>query len=87
MVLSEARQAGVSVLCSKNVGATDLPWEALRSVSLDDDIDVWLNELEILVSERNRLGPYSEVLWSWDDLAAFHLNEIYCRRERDLCGD
>jgi UDP-glucose:(heptosyl)LPS alpha-1,3-glucosyltransferase len=76
MVIAEARAAGVSVLVSDRVGATDMGYTDTAVVNLDAPLSEWVDALNDLVKKSNGCA---EVKWTWDDLATLHHQTIYGR--------
>ena len=75
MVVAEARQKGVPVLISKQVGATEVGFDGVVTIDFNESFDA---QIEILKQISNNLGlKHPEVKWSWDDLVNLHLTEVY----------
>ena len=75
MVVSEARAHGLPVLVSNAVGAACLNFSGVVSMSLSFGAKSWGEILSELIFDQGFRG--AEVLWSWDDLTALHLDQIY----------
>ena len=72
MVVAEARRAGVPVVTFKNVGAAELGFQGVESVTSFAEVS---EAIDRVVSKPSSFVP--EVKWTWDDLADFHINQVY----------
>ena len=78
MAVCEAANAGVPVLCSDRVGALDFRCGQIFSLSLSSSIDEWSRAgLDIVKKKLTGKLIFSEIRWTWEDLAALHLDRIY----------
>lgn len=78
MAVCEAANAGVPVLCSDRLGALDFRCGQIFSQSLSSSVDEWSSAaLEIV--KKNLAGEldFSEIEWTWTDLAKLHIDLIY----------
>lgn len=74
MIVPEARAAGLSVIVSDRVGATDLPLSGIKIVDSCASQAEWSAAVqEVFESPR----PESEICWTWRQLAEWHLNNLY----------
>ena len=78
MAVCEAANAGVPVLCSDRVGALDFRCGQMFSQSLAGSVDEW-SAAALEIVKKSMAGElfFSDIKWSWDDLAKLHLNRIY----------
>ena len=75
MIVAEARQVGLPVLCSDQVGAIGLEFEGVVNCPLAKSARHWATELwHLRHSERAR---QPEVKWTWRDLVDLHINSVY----------
>lgn len=72
MVVAEARRAGVPVVATRNVGATEVGFQGVESVMSFAKV---AEAVDRLVSRPASFNP--EVKWTWNELADFHLNQVY----------
>lgn len=78
MVVAEARNHGLAVLMSSQVGARDLNFSNVKIVDLNAPLSQWCRAAEALfeTSTRDR-----ELKWSWGDLVLRHIDHIYPQLE------
>ena len=80
MIVPEARASGLSVIISNRVGASELPLSHVRVLDVSATVDIWVRTIcDIFVSER----PGPEIYWSWQDLAKWHLLDLYPQLQTD----
>lgn len=72
MVVAEARRAGVPVVTFKNVGAVELGFQGVESVTSFAEV---AEAVDRVVCKPSSFVP--EVKWTWNDLADFYLNHVY----------
>ena len=75
MVVTEARRAGLPVICSDQTGAGEIKSDGVLVIPLDRSPRVWASGLVDLLTRNTAMKP--EVIWSWDDLVDLHIQEIY----------
>lgn len=74
MVVSEARNHGLPVLLSNNVGAQDLEFSETKTLDIDSAVSAWSDAAAQLIQQSTRKP---ENKWSWSDLVAKHVQTIY----------
>lgn len=74
MVVPEARAAGLFVVMSNKVGATDLSLSGVQEIDIDADTSSWSQAIVDTLG-LSKLDP--EVCWTWQDLAKWHIFELY----------
>ena len=75
MVVAEARQQGIPVLASKQVGAAEVGFDGVVTIDFSESLDAQIEDLKQIANNPGLHSP--EVKWSWDDLVNLHLNEVY----------
>lgn len=75
MVISEARAAGVPVLTSEVAGCIELDFFGLIALPSSAPTSLWVRSLNDLISSPAYNKP--EIKWTWSNLAALHINQIY----------
>lgn len=75
MVVAEARQQGIPVLVSKQVGAAEVGFDGVVTIDFTESLDAQIENLKQMIHDPGLKCP--EVKWSWDDLVELHLTEVY----------
>ena len=75
MVVTEARRAGLPVVCSDRTGAGELSSKGISVVGLEKNWNDWAKAIAKLIQLDSVRDP--EILWSWDDLVSLYIREIY----------
>ena len=75
MVIPEARARGVPVLTSISTGASELPFQGMMSLSVESPLTAWSETLNALIN--NPIANQGEIIWTWSDLAEFHIQDVY----------
>lgn len=75
MVVAEARQQGIPVLISKQVGAAEVGFDGVVTIDFTESLDAQIEDLKQITHDAGLKFP--EVKWSWDDLVNLHLTEVY----------
>lgn len=74
MIVPEARASGLSVIVSNRVGASELPLSHVRVLDVSATVGSWVQAIcDTFAAER----PIPEICWSWQDLAKWHLLDLY----------
>lgn len=74
MVVPEARASGLAVITSNRVGSSDLPLSGISILDVSAEAGIWARLIcDTFVAER----PSAEVCWSWQDLAQWHVVNLY----------
>lgn len=74
MVIPEARAAGLSVVMSNKVGASDLALSHVKVIDINSECSVWSDAIiDGLYSAKS--DP--EICWTWTDLAKWHVTDVY----------
>lgn len=74
MVVAEARNNGLPVLMSNNVGAADLHFQNTAILDMQSSLKAWSDAAAKLITEGNYV---SECKWTWEDLVNKHCKVIY----------
>ena len=75
MVVAEARQQGIPVLTSAQVGAAEVGFDGVVTIDFTKSLDMQIEDLKQIANNPRLKSP--EVKWSWDDLVNLHLTEVY----------
>lgn len=75
MVIPEARQHGLFVVTSDQVGSTELDFQQLGIVPVHAPVDAWVAEIK--KQSNQSVQRILETKWTWGQLARLHIEEIY----------